>query len=29
MSDNTQSFELMKELMEIPGPTGQERYVMD
>lgn len=29
MSDDTRNFEIMRELMEIPGPTGQEHYVMD
>ncbi len=29
MSDRTSNYELMRELMEIPGPTGQERRVMD
>ncbi len=28
MDDGTRNFEIMRELMEIPGPTGQERHVM-
>lgn len=29
MTNNSNSFEIMRELMEIPGPTGQETRVMD
>ncbi len=29
MTDHDSSYEIMKELMELPGPTGQESPVMD